>query len=253
MTRNPSRAFSRLNADCRTGLAAGLTLLAGSFTIGCSARHVARLQTSASVTAPRPAVLHTGRLLIDLRAHTADRQCMLSDGRRELCYARIHQALGSALRRRLWPSFPEVRLKEKSDDLRPSDYLLLVELSLGTRAPGPDGPGWSAHGRARWRLVRAGMPIAGAALESESPAVFPYGASLGVGASEVVDAIALELANGLGAIPETAPGREPPLPAVKSAVDEPERPSSPAAKPTAPSSAQNQSSDDASFFSMASR
>ncbi|MGH8310677.1 MAG: hypothetical protein ACRETX_12900, partial [Steroidobacteraceae bacterium] len=147
-----------------------------------------------------------------------------------------------------------VRLREHGDDLRPRDYLLLVELSLSTRAPGDHGAGWSALGRARWQLVRAGMPIAGEALESESPAIFPYGASLGVGASEVVDAIALEVATSLGAIPETDPAREPPLPAVKVRADQPSRArSQPAPNRAALPSAGNQSSADASFFSMASR
>ena len=204
---------------------------------------------------PRPAVLHTGRLLIELRDHTADRQCSRGEGRHKLCYSRVHEALGSALSRRLWPSFPEVRLREHADDLRARDYLLLVELSLGTRAPGAHGAGWSALGRARWRLVRGGMPIAEATLESESPATFPYGASLAVGASEVVDAIALEVATSLGAIPETDPGREPVLPAVRVRLDQPS--SKPVAEPATNRSplpsASNQSSEDASFFSMASR
>jgi hypothetical protein len=99
------------------------------------------------------------------------------------------------------------------------------------------------------------MPIAGAALESESAPVFPYGASLGIGASEVVDAIALELATNLGAIPESDPGQEPALPAVKIGPDEPSPTRSKTAAPgnAARPSAKAQSSADASFFSIASR
>jgi len=181
---------------------------------GCAQRHVARLRPPSGVPAPRPAVLHTGRLWIDVRAATPDSQCVKGDGKRRLCFTDVRRAIGEALEQRLWPSFPEVRVRTKSDSLSPGDYVLLVDLSLDVMKPGPESAGWAARGRLEWRLVRDGFPIAAATLESRSPALFPYGSSLGLGASELVDALSLETAMSLGSMPESRPLPERALPAV---------------------------------------
>src|SRR5688572_19918181 len=69
-------------------------LLIGAATLGCSARHVARVDAPRNAPPVERAVLHASRLWIELRHHTADKQCRHPRGERGLCFVEVHQALG---------------------------------------------------------------------------------------------------------------------------------------------------------------
>jgi hypothetical protein len=189
-------------------------LMIGAATFGCSARHVARLDSPRNAPPVEGAVLHASRLWIELRHHTADKQCRQPRGERGLCFVEVHRALGDTLRQSLWSSFPGVALKGHGDGLRPGDYLLLVDVKLEPVPPGTTGPGWSASARGGWRLVRDGFPVAGARIESSSRATYPYGSSLAVAARDVLDAVAVHVAEKVAVIPETRPLMRPALPQV---------------------------------------
>ncbi|MES1174429.1 MAG: hypothetical protein ABUL62_08870, partial [Myxococcales bacterium] len=76
---------------------------------------------------------------------------------------------------------------------------------------------WSAGARGNWRLDRDGQTLAGEQVASRSRADFAYGAPLGAGASEVVDAIAVRIGMTLGGVPESRVVSPVPLPAVATA------------------------------------
>jgi hypothetical protein len=133
---------------------------------------------------------------------------------RELCFEEVDQALTQALMRALWTSFPSVRMLGYSDAPAATDYVLTMDLALGAASPSSGGPGWSALAKGSWQLHRGGRELAAEHVESRSRAHFAYGRPLGVGAGEVVDAIAQHVGGTLAAIPEAAPERPIPLPAV---------------------------------------
>jgi hypothetical protein len=156
---------------------------------------------------------HSGRLWIELDGYTEGSQCV-SRGERPVCFLGVDDQLARSLERVLWPAFPDVRVKRKGDDLSPGDYILLVSLDLDALPPGERGPGWSASASGSWRLIRDGIPLATEKVASRSRSDFPYGHTLAVGASEVVDAIAVHVAVTVGGLPETRPDPAVPLPQV---------------------------------------
>jgi hypothetical protein len=192
-----------------------LFVLASSLLLGaCSHHHAARVKSADPPPPPTEMVRHSGALWIELEGHTADQHCARAE-RRALCFQDVHAALERALTRVLWPSFRHVRVKRKGDDLSPGDYLLLVTLKLRSEGPTPEEPGWSATAQGSWQLVRDGLPVAGESVHSRSRAGFPYGSQLAGGAGEVLDAIAVHIANTVGTLPELSPERGVPLPDVR--------------------------------------
>jgi len=99
----------------------------------------------------------------------------------------------------------------------PGDYVLHIDLDLEALPPDPQSPGWSAGARGKWRLERDGKTLAGEQVASRSRADFAYGAPLGAGASEVIDAIAVRIGMTLGGVPESRVVLPVPLPEVASA------------------------------------
>ncbi len=183
--------------------------------LGCAARHTAPV--AAPALPPLPAqVQHSGRLWVVLDAQTEDEQCARPEGAAKLCFSRVQSALATAIADTSWSSFRSVALKQKGDELAPGDYVLLVDLDLhplppSERAP---GPGWSAAGYARWRLVRDGLPIANGSAASRSRADFAFGRALGIAAGEVVAALGTHIARELSALPEQKPRPAVPLPPI---------------------------------------
>lgn len=175
--------------------------------VACSQRHVARVEAAGGPPPDIEMVRHAGDLFIELRSHTADRQCAITQGERKLCFDRVSDALGRSLEQKLWPSFRNVRVKRSADNLAPGDYLLLVDLQLRPMRADESGPGWSASAGGKWQLVRDGIPLAGESIASRSRADFYYGRSLGQGGSEVVAAIASHVATVVGQLPELRPER----------------------------------------------
>lgn len=159
-------------------------------------------------------VRHSAPLWVNLVPGVSPSECVEPPESRKLCFAELDTALATALERGLWPSFPRVLPVGRHDDPAPGDYVLTVELNLDAIPPGPSGPGWSALAHGNFRLTRDGAELASEDVESRSRAEFAYGRPLGVGASEVVDAVALHIAMTLGSIPEAKPDRPTPLPAV---------------------------------------
>ena len=76
--------------------------------------------------------------------------------------------------------------------------MLHVDLDLEAIPPDANAPGWSAGARGNWRLERDGQTLAGERFASRSRTEFAYGAPLGIGASEVIDAIAVRIGMTLG-------------------------------------------------------
>lgn len=192
------------------GLGLGLLVASG----GCALEHRAPLR-SAELPPLAPTVLHSNKVWIDVAERTPENDCVSPKNARLLCFERLRTTLGSALTRSLWTSFPSVELGGR--DARPGDYVLHVELDLEALPPDAQGPGWSAGARGQWRLERDGKTLAGAQVASRSRAEFAYGAPLGAGASEVVDAIAVRIGMTLGGVPESRVVLPVPLPEVASA------------------------------------
>jgi hypothetical protein len=190
-----------------------LAAVAALAACGCSYHHEARI-VSADLPPPRTEMVkHTGRLLIE-PSQTSDRQCLKRPGELPLCFAGVRTAIGTSLERTLWPSFPDVHVKQKSDDVGPGDFLLLVDLRVEAVDADASGPGWSAAVHGSWQLVRDGIPMAREDVSSRSAAEYPYGHSLGIAAGEVLDAVALHIASTVGQLPETRPSPSVPLPSV---------------------------------------
>jgi hypothetical protein len=210
---------------------------------GCFMHHEAKVQ---SVLLPPPSeapVRHTGRLWVELGSATWETQCRSPKAQRELCFTRVRKATFGALRRGLWTSFPEVILRD-GESIPTGDYLLQADVSLDAHAPDAGGPGWSAIASGGYRLSRDGKVLLEEKLGSRSRASFAYGSPLGVGAGEVVDAIAAHIAQSLGGVPEDRPLRPAPLPAVVAETVGPAAPApvpapQPASTVTAPASAGN--------------
>jgi hypothetical protein len=181
-------------------------------------RHSAPIQTAELPPLPARAVQHTDRLWIDLPESMAEATCVGYEGYQELCFEGLRAGLARSLTRLLWPSFPEVRLRQHGDPLVRGDYLLQIEAGIDALPPGQEQPGWSAALRGRWRLVRDGMPIKSETVATRSRGDFAYGSSLGVAGGEVVDALSAHIASVLISIPESKQLVPVPLPPV--AVDD---------------------------------
>jgi hypothetical protein len=183
---------------------------------GCNLEHHAPLR-SAELPPLSPTVLHANRLWIDVAERTPEYACVAPNDARLLCFERLRSTLGLALTRSLWTSFPGVEVKRASKSIPAGDYLLHIDLALEALPPDANGPGWSAGARGNWRLERDGQTLAGEQVASRSRSDFAYGAPLGAGASEVVDAIAVRIGMTLGGVPESRLISPMPLPPVATA------------------------------------
>jgi hypothetical protein len=143
-----------------------------------------------------------------------------------LCFEHQRSELSRALSHALWTSFPSV--EAGSGERHAGDYVLHVSLKLEALPPDASGPGWSAGARGSWRLERDGKALAGEQVASRSRGDFAYGTPLGIGAGEVIDAVAVRIGMTLGALPETRVVQPVPLPAVATAPLPPQ-----ASKPSA--------------------
>lgn len=181
---------------------------------GCQLEHHAPLK-AAELPPLAPTVLHANRVWIDVAERVPENDCVAPNDARLLCFERLRTTTAEALTRSLWPSFPGVELL-KSRPAPATDYVLHVDLDLVALQPDASGPGWSAGARGSWRLERQGKILAGERVASRSRADFPYGAALGVGASEVIDAIAVRIGMTLGGVPESRVLAAVPLPEVAS-------------------------------------
>jgi len=179
---------------------------------GCNLEHHAPIR-SAELPPLAPPVLHANRLLVDVRDGVGENVCVSPQNARVLCFEHLRAALSEALMHSLWTSFPRIDLGGDRDR-NPGDYVLHVELSVEALPPDPNGPGWSAGVRGSWRLDRDGRILAGNQVASRSRADFAYGAPLGVGAGEALDAIAVSIGTTLGAVPESHIVAPVPLPQV---------------------------------------
>ncbi len=202
-----------------TGLVA-VSLMSGA----CAQSHTAYVRASALPPPPEPVVRHSSPLWVELFPGVSPTECVTPKENRALCFADVDHALASALERGLWPSFPRVSSLGRHDEPAPGDYVLRVDLSFSAVPPGSAGPGWAALGKGHWQLFRDGKALASEALESRSRADFPYGHALGLGAGEVVDAIAFHVASTVGALAETRPDHPAPLPPVQTRPETPAPP-----------------------------
>lgn len=186
---------------------------------GCNLEHHAPLRT-AELPPLAPSVLHANRLWIDVAEHMPENACVAPGNARLLCFEHFRTTLGSALTRSLWTSFPSVALLGAKPPLD-GDYVLYVDLDLEALPPDEARPGWSAGTRGSWRLERRGMvhseTLAGEQVASRSRGDFAYGAPLGIGASEVIDAVAVRIGMALGGVPESRVIAPVPLPEVATA------------------------------------
>jgi hypothetical protein len=190
--------------------------LGSVFVSACNLEHHAPLR-SAELPPLAPTVLHANRLWIDVAERMPENACVAPNDARLLCFERLRTTLGFALTRSLWTSFPGVEVARRSKPVPAGEYVLHIDLDLEALAPDASGPGWSAGARGTWRLERDGQTLAGERFASRSRADFAYGAPLGAGASEVVDAIAVRIGMTLGGVPESRVISAVPLPAVATA------------------------------------
>jgi len=183
---------------------------------GCNLEHHAPLRT-AELPPLAPTVLHANRLWLDVAERMPENACVAPGNARLLCFERLRSSLGLALTRSLWTSFPGVEIARSSKPTPAGDYMLHIDLNLEALPPDANGPGWSAGARGTWRLERDGKLLSGEQVASRSRADFAYGAPLGIGASEVIDAIAVRIGMTLGGVPESHLVHPVPLPEVASA------------------------------------
>ena len=199
------------------------------FAGGCNLEHHAALR-SAELPPLAASVLHANRLWIEIAERMPENDCVAPGDARLLCFERLRSTLGKALTRTLWTSFPNVETASSSQAHVPGDYVLRVDLDLEALPPDAAGPGWSAGARGNWRLERDGKLVAGEQVSSRSRAAFAYGAPLGAGGSEVIDAIAVRIGMTLGGLPESRVLAPVPLPEVATEPLPPVTPPAPAAK-----------------------
>ncbi len=178
---------------------------------GCDLEHHAPLHT-AELPPLAPSVLHANKLWIAIADEMPESACVAPEDRRLLCFEHLRSTVQSALARSLWMSFPGVAAAPRV--IPTGDYLLRVDLLLEALPPDAKGPGWSAGVKGTWRLERDGQLLDGQGVASRSRADFAYGAPLGAGASEVIDAIAVRIGMSLGAFPESRMPPPVPLPEV---------------------------------------
>ena len=195
--------------------------LGSIFVLGaCNMAHHAPVR-AAELPPLAPTVLHASRLWIDVAERLPENDCVSPANARLLCFDGTRSALAASLSRSLWSSFPGVEVMHGSKAPPAGDYVLHIDLDLEAVPPDASSTGWSAGARGTWRLERGGEVLAGERVASRSRAEFPYGASLGAGASEVIDAIAVRIGMTLGGVAETRSVQPVPLPAVASTPLEP--------------------------------
>lgn len=229
--------MTRMNPPYFTAIFGVFRLLAGASALAaCTLEHHAPLR-AAELPPLAPPVLHSSRLWIELGENTPDTQCVKPGAERLLCFEQVQGTFRQSLQRSLWTSFPEVG--SRSGAPAADDYVLIVDLSVEALPPDASGPGWSAGARGKYRLLRGGKTLVAEGLVSRSRPEFAYGAPLGFGAAEAVQAIAARIGADLGALPESREIPARPLPAV--AEDKPEgsrveqKPAAPAVnQPSAP-------------------
>lgn len=193
--------------------ALGACSVLASGVLGCTTHHWAPIEQTELPPPPGERVLHTDRVVIHVTQESQETQCVAYEKHHPICFYNIRPALEQGLTRSLWPTFPEV-IVGTPKDAGPSDYLLEVEVTLDALPPDDAGPGWSAGARSRFRLLREGKVIAEETLAARSRAQFPYGAPLGEGATEVVNATVLHVASAIYQVPESRPDSPMPLPEV---------------------------------------
>jgi hypothetical protein len=165
--------------------------------------HTAEIRR-APLSPPEAAVArHASPIWLEIDPGVVPSQCVRPLGQRRLCFENVHASIASALKQSLWTSFPNAVVLGPGDEPRPGDYRLVVELEISAVPPSEVGPGWAASGRGKYSLVRDGVTLASAPLESRSRAEFAYGRPLGIGAGEVISAVASQIAVELGRVPET--------------------------------------------------
>ena len=191
-----------------SGSAGGLLLTCvalGAAALGCSPAEVMGHRAPVSnvpVYAASSQVKHSSRLWVELRDETPNTQCVKALHKQPVCFREVQAEMGAQLVRLLGASFPDVRVRQRGDALEAGDYLLRIELRLNAVEPG-EGVGWGAVGRGRWQLVRDGFSLTRERFSSHSEGRFTYGSALGVGAGEVIAAIATRISDRLGSLPET--------------------------------------------------
>lgn len=184
---------------------------------GCMQHHEAKVQTALLPPPSATPIQHTGKLWVELGEATWENQCRTPKGQRMVCFDGVRRAAFGALERSLWTSYPDVQLRN-GDKLETGDYLLTLDVTVNALPPDAEGPGWSALAAGGFRLSRDGKVLHEERLGSRSRAAFAYGAALGVGAGEVVDAFAAHVAEVLAGVAEDRPLRAAPLPAVVAEV-----------------------------------
>lgn len=184
-----------------------------SFLSACSTHHWAEVQASQLPPPPGEKVIHTDRLVVEVTDVSEETQCVVYKSYHPVCFYNVRSSIESGLKRSLWPAFPEVSIGSKKD-AGPQDYFLQVEVTLDALPPDDEGPGWSAGARSRYRLFRGDELLSEQTLASRSRAHFPYGAPLGEGATEVVDATIIHMATMVSQVPESKPDAAMPLPQV---------------------------------------
>lgn len=193
-----------------------LPLLLGALP-ACTTHHWAEVATSSLPPPPGRKVLHTSPLHIRVADGTDQTQCLVHEEYRPVCYYNVRPAIEAGLERSLWPAFPAVTV-DSAERAQPGDYVLEVDLDLDALPPDPSGPGWSAGVRGRYRLLRDGQVRFEGTLATRSRAEFPYGAPLGTGASEAMDAALQHIAREISQVEENRPDPITPLPRVAGAV-----------------------------------
>jgi hypothetical protein len=196
-------------------------------------QHDAKVQTALLPPPTSAPVQHTTKLWVELGDATWENQCRTPAGQRLICFDGVRRAAFGALERSLWTSFPEVELRD-GDKLASGDYLLQLDVTVDALPPDSEGPGWSALAAGGFKLSRDGKVLREERLGSRSRAAFAYGGALGVGAGEVVDAVAVHVAEVLGSVAEDRPLRATPLPAVVAEVITPKSAPAPAPAPALP-------------------
>jgi hypothetical protein len=183
----------------------------------CTTHHWAEVANSTLPPPAGPKVLHTTRLHVHVLPSTGQTQCLSHQDYRPLCYFNVRPAIEAGLERNLWPAFPEVALGQV-EQAEPGDYVLEVDLDMDALPPDASGPGWSAGVRGRYRLLRDGQTRFEGTLATRSRAEFPYGAPLGTGASEAMDAALQHIAREISQVEESQPAPDSPLPRVSSRI-----------------------------------
>lgn len=218
----------------------GSVALSFVFLAGCTTHHWAEVATSTLPPPPGPKVLHSSALRVHVVSDTGETECVKHQDHHPVCYFNVRPAIEAGLVKNLWPAFPEVTIGSP-ETAAPSEYVLEVDLELDALPPDPSGPGWAAGVRGRYRLLRDGKTVFESTLATRSRGEFPYGAPLGTGASEAMDAALQHIASDISQVEETRPYPVTPLPRVASRVV-PAATATPAAKSQPTTSKQARSS-----------